>query len=124
MLGANYGPNILFALQAFYVKLLYMETTMTPMLKQYHAMKSNHSDCVRFFRLGDFYEMFFEDARIVSRALDIVLTSRGKTQNTKIPMCGFPHHAAENYIAKLIKLGQKLPSANRWKTPRQPTGHC
>ena len=99
-----------------------METATSPMLQQYHTIKNNHADCILFFRLGDFYEMFFKDAKIVSRALDLVLTSRGKTQNTKIPMCGFPHHAAENYIAKLIKLGHKIAICEQMEDPATAKG--
>lgn len=99
-----------------------METATTPMLKQYHAIKHKHADCILFFRLGDFYEMFFEDAKIVSQKLDLVLTSRGKTQSSKIPMCGFPHHAAENYIAKLVKFGFKIAICEQVEDPAAATG--
>lgn len=80
----------------------------TPMLKQYLQIKANHQDSILFFRLGDFYEMFFEDAKDASAILDLVLTSRGQSGGEKIPMCGIPFHSAENYIAKLIKAGRKV----------------
>src|SRR3989338_11029858 len=76
------------------------DTASTPMLKQYHSIKARHKDCILFFRLGDFYEMFFEDAKEASGILDLVLTSRGRDGAGKIPMCGIPYHAADGYIAK------------------------
>jgi DNA mismatch repair protein MutS len=81
--------------------------TMTPMLKQYLSHKEAHKDCILFFRLGDFYEMFLEDAIVASRELDITLTGRGKDEN-RMPMCGFPYHSAENYIIRLVKKGYKV----------------
>ena len=80
----------------------------TPMLKQYHEIKSRHQDAILFFRLGDFYEMFFDDAKQASVILDLVLTSRGQDSTGKIPMCGIPYHSSDNYIAKLIKAGRKV----------------
>ncbi|MBF0489939.1 MAG: DNA mismatch repair protein MutS [Candidatus Omnitrophica bacterium] len=80
----------------------------TPMLKQYHDIKSRHKDAILFFRLGDFYEMFFDDAKHASSILDLVLTSRGQDASGKIPMCGIPYHSSDGYIAKLIKAGQKV----------------
>ncbi|MBP9853429.1 MAG: DNA mismatch repair protein MutS [Candidatus Omnitrophica bacterium] len=94
----------------------------TPMLKQYHALKSKHQNCILFFRLGDFYEMFYEDAQIASRVLDLVLTSRGKSPSQKVPMCGIPHHAAENYIAKLIKEGHKVAICDQMEDPAMVKG--
>lgn len=79
----------------------------TPMLKQYQEIKSKHTDAILFFRLGDFYEMFLDDAIVASKALNLTLTGRGKDEN-RIPMCGIPYHAAENYIAKLITQGHKV----------------
>ncbi|MBU1996222.1 MAG: DNA mismatch repair protein MutS [Candidatus Omnitrophica bacterium] len=92
------------------------------MLKQYNAIKAKNQDSILLFRLGDFYEMFFEDARIVSKKLDIVLTSRGKGAGSKIPMCGFPHHAAENYIARLVKAGHKVAICEQMEDPAQAKG--
>lgn len=94
----------------------------TPMLKQYHALKSKHPHCILFFRLGDFYEMFYEDAQTASRVLDLVLTSRGKSPSQKIPMCGVPHHAAQNYIAKLIKEGYKVAICDQLEDPALAKG--
>ena len=78
----------------------------TPMMAQYHAVKAAHPDCLLFYRMGDFYEMFFEDAVIASKILDLTLTKRGKTNGDDIAMCGVPFHAAEGYIARLIRSGQ------------------
>ncbi|BDB96537.1 DNA mismatch repair protein MutS [Candidatus Hydrogenosomobacter endosymbioticus] len=78
------------------------------MMTQYLAVKKEHQDCLVFFRMGDFYELFFEDAITASKELDIVLTSRGKTEKDNIPMCGVPHHASENYISRLVKKGFKI----------------
>ena len=94
----------------------------TPMLKQYQHIKKNYQDCILFFRLGDFYEMFFEDAKTASSILDLVLTSRGSDVTTRIPMCGVPFHAAENYIAKLIKAGQKVAICEQVEDPSQAKG--
>ena len=80
----------------------------TPMLRQYKEIKDQHMDCILFFRMGDFYEMFGPDAEFASRELEIVLTARDAGAGNKIPMCGVPHHSAENYIAALIGKGYKV----------------
>ncbi len=80
----------------------------TPMLRQFKQIKEQHQDCILFFRLGDFYEMFGDDAVIASKELDIVLTARDAGAGTKINMCGVPYHSAENYIATLISKGYKV----------------
>jgi DNA mismatch repair protein MutS len=67
----------------------------TPMQQQYHQIKARYRDCILFFRLGDFYEMFYDDAQKASRILDLVLTSRGAEKSGKAPMCGIPYHAAD-----------------------------
>ncbi len=92
------------------------------MLKQYQHIKKNYQDCILFFRLGDFYEMFFDDAKVASSLLDLVLTSRGSDQTNRIPMCGVPFHAAENYIAKLIKAGQKVAICEQVEDPALAKG--
>ena len=81
---------------------------LTPMMEQYMATKKMHQDSILFFRLGDFYEMFFEDALVASKVLEITLTGRNCGMDEKAPMCGIPHHSAENYIAKLINNGYKV----------------
>jgi len=85
-----------------------MEEKLTPMLNQYLRIKKDFPDVILFFRLGDFYEMFFEDAKLASSVLHITLTSRGRMRGKRIPMCGIPHHAAENYIKRLLKEGYKV----------------
>jgi DNA mismatch repair protein MutS len=89
---------------------------MTPMLTQYRKIKEAYKDTFLFFRLGDFYEMFSEDAIEASRLLQITLTSRGKGEN-KVPMCGVPYHSANTYIAKLIKLGKKVAICEQLSDP-------
>ncbi|MCD6109778.1 DNA mismatch repair protein MutS [bacterium] len=91
----------------------------TPMIKQYNEIKSKHADCILFFRLGDFYEMFGEDAIKASKLLNITLTARNKGDG-KVPMCGVPHHAAENYIAKLTKFGEKVAICDQVSDPNLP----
>ena len=75
---------------------------LTPMLRQYNEIKEKHPNELLFFRLGDFYELFGEDAKKASAILDIVLTARHKGSSNEMPMCGIPHHALENYLAKLF----------------------
>jgi DNA mismatch repair protein MutS len=89
----------------------------TPMIKQYQDIKARHKDAILFFRLGDFYEMFFEDATQASSILDLVLTSRGTDASGKIPMCGVPYHSSDNYIAKLIKAGKKVAICEQIEDP-------
>ena len=98
-----------------------MEST-TPMLKQYHEIKSRHKDAILFFRLGDFYEMFFEDAREASGLLDLTLTSRGQDSTGKVPMCGVPYHSSESYIARLIKSGRKVAICEQVEDPALARG--
>lgn len=97
----------------------YIAAGHTPMMAQYHAVKDAHPDCLLFYRMGDFYEMFFEDAIVASKILDLTLTKRGKTEGTDIPMCGVPFHAAEGYIARLIRAGQKVAICDQVETPEQ-----
>ena len=93
----------------------------TPMIEQYLSIKKEHREAILLFRLGDFYEMFFEDAQIASRELDIVLTARDGG-DVKIPMCGVPHHAVNNYIARLIGKGHKVAICDQVENPKQATG--
>ncbi len=94
-----------------------MESSVTPMIKQYLEIKDQHKDAILFFRLGDFYEMFFDDALEATSILHITLTSRGSSGGRKIPMCGIPHHAANNYIARLIKAGKKIAICEQVEEP-------
>lgn len=84
------------------------EKKYTPMIQQYLDVKKNHQDTILFYRLGDFYEMFFDDALIASKELDLVLTGRNGGVEEKIPMCGIPYHAAQNYLPKLVSRGYKV----------------
>src|SRR5947209_362385 len=83
-------------------------TNTTPMVRQYRELKSQHPGTLLFFRLGDFYELFFDDAVIGARELQITLTARHKERGDPIPMCGVPHHAAANYIARLVRRGYRV----------------
>lgn len=94
---------------------------LTPMAKQYQEIKSSHRDAVLFFRLGDFYEMFYEDAELASRELDLTLTGRGKEDN-RMPMCGIPYHAAEAYISRLIEKGHKVAICEQVEDPALAKG--
>lgn len=92
---------------------------MTPMLSQYFEIKAQYQDYLLFYRMGDFYELFFDDAKTASQALDIALTSRGTYQNEKIPMCGVPFHAYENYLSRLIKQGYKVAICEQTEDPQE-----
>ena len=95
-----------------------MSEPSTPLMRQYTAIKKEHPNALLFFRLGDFYELFFEDAVVAARELQITLTSRNKEKDTAIPMCGVPYHSAENYIAKLIRKGFKVAICEQMEDPR------
>ena len=94
----------------------------TPMLQQYLEIKNQQPDCLLFFRLGDFYEMFFEDAQVASRELEIVLTARDGGDAGRVPMCGVPHHSASTYIAKLIARGHRVAICEQMEDPREAKG--
>lgn len=91
----------------------------TPMMAQYHTLKAQYPDCILFYRMGDFFEMFYDDAIAASECLDITLTKRGKNQGDEIPMCGVPYHAHEPYLAKLIRSGFKVAICNQIETPEE-----
>src|SRR6266704_2678576 len=95
-----------------------MTEPSTPLMRQYAAVKKEHPHALVFFRLGDFYELFFEDAVVASRELQITLTSRNKEKGIAVPMCGVPYHSAENYIAKLIRKGFKVAVCEQTEDPR------
>ena len=97
-------------------------SNLTPMLKQYFTIKEKYPEAVLFFRMGDFYEMFFEDAQRAAPILEIALTSRSKHQGQDIPMCGVPHHAVESYINRLISAGVKVAVCDQVEDPRQAKG--
>ena len=95
----------------------------TPAMQQYHRMKAEHPDALVFFRMGDFYEMFFEDAVVASRALEIALTSRSKDKDGQpVPMCGVPYHAASGYIARLVRQGFRVALCEQMEDPRTAKG--
>lgn len=93
----------------------------SPMIKQYRQIKLRYSDTILMFRLGDFYEMFFEDAVTASRELDLTLTGRACGNNERAPMCGVPHHAVQSYIAKLLKKGYKVAICEQTEDPATKT---
>jgi len=95
-----------------------MTEPSTPLMRQYAAVKKDHPTALLFFRLGDFYELFFDDAIVASRELQITLTSRNKEKGIAVPMCGVPHHAADGYIGKLIRKGYKVAVCEQMEDPR------
>ena len=96
---------------------------ITPMLQQYMEIKAAHEDAILFYRMGDFYEMFFDDAEVAAKILGITLTSRSsKNTENKIPMCGVPHHAVSSYLAKLVKAGHRVAVCEQVEDPRQVKG--
>ena len=96
-----------------------MSAAPTPMMAQYLALKAQAPDCLLFYRMGDFFELFFDDARAAAACLDIALTSRGEHDGDKVPMCGVPVHAAEGYLARLIKGGHRVAIADQIETPAE-----
>ena len=95
------------------------KSTITPMMAQYLEIKTANPDCLLFYRMGDFYELFFDDAEIASRALGITLTKRGKHNGGDIPMCGVPVHAADGYLQRLIKLGHRVAVCEQTENPAE-----
>src|SRR5512138_1026127 len=96
-----------------------MTEASTPLMRQYSAIKKEHPTALLFFRLGDFYELFFDDAVTAARELQITLTSRNKEKGVAVPMCGVPYHAAEGYIAKLIRKGFKVAICDQMEDPKK-----
>ena len=96
-----------------------MSGKLTPLLRQYLDIKAKYSDCLIFFRLGDFYELFFEDAEVSAKVLGITLTKRGQVEGKDIPMCGVPFHQGENYLSKLLKAGYKVAICEQTETPEE-----
>ena len=95
---------------------------LSPLMKQYLEVKQNHQDCILMCRLGDFYEMFFEDAQIASKELDLVLTGRDCGLEERAPMCGVPHHAVDGYIAKLVSRGYRVAICEQMEDPETAKG--
>src|SRR5688572_6646065 len=94
-------------------------TATTPMMTQNLALKREAGDCLLFYRMGDFFELFFDDAKVAAQVLDIALTSRGEHGGAAIPMCGVPVHSAESYLARLIKAGCRVAIAEQTESPEQ-----
>ena len=94
----------------------------SPMMQHYLATKAEYKDCILFYRLGDFYEMFFDDALVVSKELELTLTGKDCGQAERAPMCGVPHHAAESYIARLIAKGYKVAICEQLEDPKTAKG--
>jgi DNA mismatch repair protein MutS len=94
----------------------------TPMMQQYLRLKAQHPDQLLFYRMGDFYELFYDDAKRAAELLSVTLTARGESAGTPIPMCGVPHHAAENYLARLIKMGESVAIAEQIGDPAASKG--
>ena len=96
------------------------KSKLTPVMQQYVDMKAENPDALLMFRLGDFYESFFEDAKVISSALGLVLTARGTDgDGESIPMCGIPWHAADNYFGRLVRSGYKVALVEQMETPVQ-----
>ena len=95
---------------------------LSPMMQQYLNIKEQNKDCILFFRLGDFYEMFFDDARLASEVLELTLTGRDCGLPERAPMCGVPHHSAETYIARLIAKGYKVAICEQTEDPATAKG--
>ena len=95
---------------------------MTPMMQQYCKTKEEYKDCILFYRLGDFYEMFFEDALTASKELEITLTGKDCGMEERAPMCGIPYHAYENYMNRLVEKGYKVAICEQVEDPKTAKG--
>ena len=95
---------------------------LTPMMQKYLETKEEYKDCILFYRLGDFYEMFFDDAKIVSRELDIALTGKSCGLEERAPMCGVPFHAVDTYLDQLISKGYKVAICEQVEDPKLAKG--
>ena len=96
--------------------------SVTPMMRQYLEIKDRHPDAILFFRMGDFYEMFLEDAVKASKVLDITLTARNRGERDEIPMCGVPFHSSQPYISKLVDRGFKVAICEQVEDPKKSQG--
>ena len=99
-----------------------MNESLTPLMRQYLELKEKHKDCILMFRLGDFYEMFFDDAKTASRELDLFLTGRDCGLSERAPMCGVPYHAVDGYISRLVEKGYKVAICEQLTDPRLTKG--
>jgi len=114
-------------LQNLFISIMTAKSTTknnghTPMMQQFLRIKEEHPDKLLFYRMGDFYELFFSDAEKAARALNITLTKRGKSNGAAIPMCGVPYHAAENYLARLVKMGESIAICEQIGDPATSKG--
>jgi DNA mismatch repair protein MutS len=98
------------------------DSAITPMFQQYQALKHDHQNAILLFRMGDFFEMFYEDAEIASKVLDLTLTARGKGTRSVVPMCGFPHHQLDAYTARLVRSGRNVAICEQVEDPRKAKG--
>src|SRR5512144_2037688 len=99
-----------------------LSTDHTPMMQQYLRLKADHPDKLLFYRMGDFYELFYDDAQRASRLLDITLTARGQSAGAPIPMAGVPYHAVESYLARLMKHGEAVAICEQIGDPATSKG--
>src|SRR5688500_6188816 len=99
-----------------------MDTQHTPMMQQYLAIKARHSTHLVFYRMGDFYELFFDDAKKAAKLLNLTLTARGQSAGHPIPMAGLPYHAVDGYPAKLVKLGESVAICEQIGDPATTKG--
>lgn len=99
-----------------------MQEKYTPMMEQYLSVKAQYQDTLLFYRIGDFYELFFDDAKIASRELDLVLTGKNAGVAEKVPMCGVPHHAASSYVQRLVQRGYKVAIVEQMEDPSKAVG--
>ena len=97
-------------------------STLTPMMQQYMETKEQYKDCILFYRLGDFYEMFFDDALTVTKELDITLTGKNCGLEERAPMCGVPYHAVEGYLTRLVQKGYKVAICEQVEDPKLAKG--
>ena len=95
---------------------------LSPMMQQYMRIKEQYKDAILFFRLGDFYEMFYDDAKLVSSELDLTLTGKDCGQNERAPMCGIPYHSCDSYVARLVSKGYKVAMCDQVENPAQAKG--
>ena len=95
---------------------------MTPMMKEYVKTKEQYKDCILFYRLGDFYEMFFEDAKLVSKELELTLTGKDCGLDERAPMCGIPYHAVDGYLNRLVSNGHKVAICEQVEDPKLAKG--
>lgn len=98
------------------------EKTYTPMMQHYLSVKEQYPDALVFYRIGDFYEMFFEDAKIASKELDLILTGKSAGVEDKVPMCGVPHHAVQSYLQRLVSKGYKIAIVEQMQDPKEAVG--